>query len=84
MPVKQPPVVEAEVLDESGRVISTRPCEQDHARPQGDMTGVLSGVLVLIVGFVATAAVIIFGLFVVCPLLLLGRLCGLPIRVKKP
>ncbi len=74
--------IDPEVLDENGRVLcATTP--QDHARPQGDTSGLLGGLLVLTVGFLTTIAVILFGLVVVCPLLLLGRLFGFQVRFWK-
>ncbi|MBR4355268.1 MAG: hypothetical protein IKP96_01665 [Elusimicrobiaceae bacterium] len=77
-----PCTIHPEVLDENGRVICAK-TPQDHARPQGDTGGLLSGLLVLTVGFLTTIAVILFGLVVVCPLLLLGRLFGFQVRFWK-
>lgn len=70
-------VIEPEVIDENGIPITPQP---DHARPQGDTSGVLGGMLVLAVGFVMTLAVALFTLFVICPLMLLGRLLGWEIK----
>lgn len=69
----QPEIVEAEIIDENGQVISPQP-PKDHARPQGDNGGLLGGLLVLSVGFLATAAVILFSVLILVPLMLLGRL----------
>lgn len=69
-------VIEPEIIDENGRPVSPR----DHARPQGDHSGVLGGMLVLAVGFIATAAVILFSVFILCPLMLLGRLFRFEVR----
>jgi len=71
------PVIEPEIIDENGVVVTPQP---DHARPQGDTSGVLGGVAVLAVGFVMTILVAAFTLFVLCPLMLLGRLFGWEIR----
>ncbi len=70
-------VIEPEIIDESGVVITPEP---DHARPQGDTSGVLGGMAVLAVGFVMTILVALFTLLVVCPLMLLGRLFGWEIK----
>ncbi|MCQ2410553.1 MAG: hypothetical protein MJ053_03405 [Elusimicrobiaceae bacterium] len=74
-----PEIIEAEVIDENGRVISPV-SSKDHARPQGDNGGLLSGMLVLAVGFVATVAVLLFSIFILCPLMLLGRLLHFEVR----
>ena len=74
-----PEVIEAEVIDENGQVISPV-ASKDHARPQGDTGGLLGGMLVLVVGFVATVAVILFSVFILCPLMLLGRLLHIEVR----
>lgn len=73
---KESHVIEPEIIDETGQVISSVP-PKDHARPQGDNGGLLGGLLVLSVGFLATVAVILFSVFILCPLMLLGRLLGL-------
>ena len=82
MAEKEQTVIEAEVIDETGQVISPV-SSQDHARPYGDTGGLLGGMLVLVVGFFATMAVILFSVFIVVPLLLLGRLLGFSVRVHK-
>jgi len=74
------PVIEPEIIDENGVVIPPQP---DHARPQGDTSGVLGGMLVLAVGFVMTVLVAAFTLLVLCPLMLLGRLFGWEIKRFK-
>ncbi len=74
------PVIEPEIIDENGITISPEP---DHARPQGDTSGVLGGMLVLAVGFVMTVLVAAFTLLVLCPLMLLGRLFGWEMRRFK-
>ena len=73
---KEPHVIEPEIIDETGQIISPA-APKDHARPQGDNGGLLGGLLVLAVGFLATVAVILFSIFILCPLMLLGRLLGL-------
>lgn len=82
MAENEQPVVEAEIIDETGQVISPV-SPKDHARPYGDNGGLLSGVLVLTVGFLATIAVILFSIFVIVPLMLLGRLLGINVRTHK-
>lgn len=71
----QSEIIEPEIIDETGQVISpTAP--KDHARVQGDNGGLLGGLLVLTVGFLATVAVILFSVCILVPLMLLGRLFG--------
>ncbi len=79
MSVKKNTVIEPEVLDENGLPVTPIP-PRDKARPQGDTGGLLGGMLVLAVGFIATAAVILFSVLIVCPLMLLGRLFHFEVR----
>ena len=72
-------VIEPEIIDETGQLISPAP-PQARARAQGDTGGLLGGLLVLAVGFLATVAVILFSVFIVVPLMLLGRLLGYQMR----
>ena len=74
------PVIEPEVIDENGVVVTP---QRDHARPQGDTSGVLGGMAVLAVGFVMTVLVTAFTILVLCPLMLLGRLFGWEIKRLK-
>ena len=48
----------------------------DHARPQADRGGLLSGFWVLAIGFVVTVCVLVFSVCVIIPLSLLMRLLG--------
>lgn len=75
MPEKKPKIIEPEIIDETGQVISPA-SPKDHARPQGDNGGLLGGLLVLTVGFLATAVVLLFSVCILVPLMLLGRLFG--------
>lgn len=82
MPQQNPEVIEPEILDETGQVVSPVSAK-NHARPQGDTSGVLGGLLVLAVGFLTTVAVILFSVLIVVPLMLLGRLFGWQVRMWK-
>lgn len=78
-------VVEPEVLDENGRVLQANQPPKwndphDHARPQGDTGGVLSGFVTFFVGFVVTVAVILFTVCILVPLALIGKMVGKQIR----
>ncbi len=73
-------VIEPEIIDENGIPVSAQP---DHARPEGDTSGVLGGIAVLAVGIVMTVLVAAFSLLVLCPLMLLGRLFGWEMRRFK-
>ena len=58
--------------------------QQDQARAQGDTGGIFSGIFVMVFGFLATVAVILFSIVVVIPLMLIGRLFGVqPHRQDK-
>ncbi|MBR4682917.1 MAG: hypothetical protein IKP06_06430 [Elusimicrobiaceae bacterium] len=72
-------VIEPEIIDENGLPVTAQ-APRDHARPEGDNGGLLGGMLVLAVGFLATAAVILFSVFILCPLMLLGRLLHFEVR----
>lgn len=79
-------VIEPEVLDENGRVISRpheEPRAQDHARPKGDSGGFFGGLLVLAFGFFMTLLVAVFTVCVLFPLMLIGRLFGFQVRAFK-
>ncbi len=49
----------------------------DHARPQGDRSGLLGGFLVLALGFIVTALVLLISVCIIIPFTLLTRLLGL-------
>lgn len=81
--MNEPEIIEAEVLDEQGRPIMPGQAAvppRDHARPQGDLSGVLGGFMVLAAGILMTVLVAFFTVFIVCPLLLLGRILGFSSR----
>jgi len=82
--MKQPEtdIIEPEIIDETGQVISPNP-SSDRARAQGDNGGLLGGLLVLTVGLLATAAVILFSVLILVPLMLLGRLFGIVIHTSS-
>lgn len=80
MSSKQNTVIEPEILDENGLPVSSDSAPRDRARPQGDNGGLLGGMFVLAVGFIATAAVILFSVLILCPLMLLGRLLHFEVR----
>lgn len=83
---KETGVIEPEVLDENGRVISRPQGDsraQDHARPKGDSGGFFGGLLVLAFGFFMTLLVAVFTVCVLLPLVLVGRLFGFQVRAFK-
>lgn len=82
LPIR-PQVVEAEILDENGQPINDEKKRSEQARPQGDLSGVLGGILVLAFGFIMTLLVAAFSILVVLPLMLLGRLFGLHIKTFR-
>lgn len=79
----RPQVVEAEILDENGQPINGEKKRPEQARPQGDLSGVLGGILVLAFGFIMTLLVAAFSILVVLPLMLLGRIFGLQIKTFR-
>ncbi len=73
-------IVEAEVLDENGRPVFEPNAPRDRARPKGDTGGVLGGILVLSFGFIMTLFVAAFSIFILLPLMLIGRVLGMEIK----
>lgn len=74
-------VIEPEVLDESGRIIqANQPPEwndpNDHARPQGDLSGIVGGFLTLSVGFLVTLFILIVSVCIILPFSLILRVLG--------
>ena len=76
----RPQVVEAEILDENGQPINDEKKRPEQARPQGDLSGVLGGILVLAFGFIMTLFVAAFSIFILLPLMLIGRVLGMEIK----
>jgi len=77
--------IEPEVLDESGNVLQANQPPawndpHDHARPQGDTSGVLGGFVTFLFGFAVTVAVILFTVCILVPIALIGRIIGKQIR----
>lgn len=73
-------IVEAEVLDEHGRPVTGAEAPRDAARPKGDTGGVIGGILVLSFGFIMTLFVAAFSIFILLPLMLIGRILGMEIK----
>lgn len=73
-------IVQAEVLDENGRPLFEPKEPKDSARPKGDMGGVFGGILVLSFGFIMTLFVAAFSIFILLPLMLIGRVLGMEIK----
>ncbi len=73
-------IVEAEVLDENGRPVFEAGKPKDSARPKGDTGGIFGGILVLSFGFIMTLFVAAFSIFIVLPLMLIGRLLGMELK----
>ena len=53
---------------------------EEHARPQGDRGGLLGGFLVLALGFLVTAFVLFFSVWIVLPFSILMRALGVQKR----
>ncbi len=73
-------IVEAEVLDENGHPVFEADAPKDSARPKGDTGGIIGGILVLSFGFIMTLFVAAFSIFIVLPLMLIGRLLGMELK----
>lgn len=73
-------IAQAEVLDENGRPVYGPSRPKDAARPKGDTGGLVGGFFVLAFGFVVTLFVAAFSVFILLPLLLLGRILGFEVK----
>lgn len=75
-------IIEAEIIDENGLPVPAQKTEspRPHARPKGDTGGVIGGILVLSFGFIMTLFVAAFSIFILLPLMLIGRLLGMKIK----
>lgn len=73
-------IVDAEVLDENGLPVFEANTPKDSARPKGDTGGVFGGILVLSFGFIMTLFVAAFSIFILLPLMLIGRVLGMEIK----
>lgn len=74
-------VIEPEVLDENGHVIQANQPPawndpNDHARPQGDLGGMIGGFLTLAAGFLVTVCILIVSVCIIIPLSLILRVLG--------
>ena len=76
----RPPINDKEPLRPTVISANARPTWHtpgDHARPYGDLGGMLGGFLVLAMGFLVTIFVLIVSVCIVIPFTLLTRLFGL-------
>lgn len=81
-------IIVPEVLDEQGNIIQANEPPawndpHDHARPQGDTGGILGGFLTVAAGLIVTACILLFSLFILLPLALIGRIFGFHVRTFK-
>lgn len=82
MEEKKSQVIEAEVLDENGL-----PVAQDTPRERGRVyqarAGFLSGFIALAFSFIMILVTAVVTVFIVLPLLLLGRVLGMQVKTFK-
>lgn len=74
-------VIEPEVLDENGHIIQANEPPKwndpnDHARPQGDLGGMIGGFLTLAIGFLVTIFVLLVSVCILVPFSLILRVLG--------
>ncbi len=81
--VRAEEIIEPEILDENGNSVEDESRPKDSARPQGDTGGIIGGVFVLAFGFIVTLLVAAFSIFIILPLMLLGRILGLQVRTFR-
>ncbi len=76
-------IIEPEILDENGNPIGGEQPPKDSARQKGDTGGIFGGILVLAFGFIMTLLVAAFSIFILVPLMLIGRVLGFQVRTFK-
>lgn len=81
--VRTEEIIEPEILDENGNPIGGEHTPKDSARPKGDNGGIFGGILVLAFGFIMTLLVVAFSIFILVPLMLIGRVLGFQVRTFK-
>ena len=81
--VRTEEIIEPEILDENGNPIGGEHMPKDSARQKGDSGGIFGGILVLAFGFIMTLLVAAFSIFVLVPLMLIGRVLGFQVRTFK-
>ena len=82
MEEKKSQVIEAEVLDENGLpVVQDTP--QERVRVYQARAGFLSGFIALAFSFVMILVTAVVTVFIVLPLLLLGRVLGMQVKTFK-
>ena len=81
--VRTEEIIEPEILDENGNPIGGEHTPKDSARPKGDNGGIFGGILVLAFGFIMTLLVAAFSIFILVPLMLIGRVLGFQVRTFK-
>ena len=81
--VRTEEIIEPEILDENGNPIGGEPTPKDSARRKGDNGGIFGGILVLAFGFIMTLLVAAFSIFILVPLMLIGRVLGFQVRTFK-
>ena len=74
-------VIEPEVLDENGHIIQANEPPKwndpnDHARPHGDLGGMIGGFLTLAIGFLVTIFVLLVSVCILVPFSLILRVLG--------
>lgn len=95
----EPEIIEAEIVEDSfatqnakktilgahnppsGRPAWSTP--GDHARPQGDTSGLVGGFVTLLVGLTVTVCVILFTVCILIPVALIGRIVGMPVKTFR-
>ena len=76
-------IIEPEILDENGNPIGGEQPPKDSARQKGDNGGIFGWILVLAFGFIMTLLVAAFSIFILVPLMLIGRVLGFQVRTFK-
>ena len=76
-------VIEAEILDENGLPVVAGSSAKEQKRPYEVKAGFLTGFFALAFSFVMILLMAIITVFIIFPLMLLGRLLGLQIKTFR-
>lgn len=76
-------VIEAEVLDENGRPVNEKPQERVRVKTYQARAGFFAGFVALAFSFIMILVMAVVTVFIVLPLMLLGRLLGMQVKTFR-
>lgn len=76
-------VIEAEVLDENGRPVDEKPQERVRVKTYQARAGFFAGFVALAFSFIMILVMAVVTVFIILPLMLLGRLLGMQVKTFR-